>query len=162
MRSVGEGRADFEDDPLVQRAARNSLLQGLTLEQLHDDEGPAIGRLSNIVDRADIGMLQGCHRLRFAPEPLASLSRIGGVRRQHLDGLAHRGAADAVDVAPFGLVGQQIAGREIAAQNLGADILRQAVMKPFPPCFGCFFQLSHCQTGVYDIRANLAHCFREL
>ncbi len=86
LKGVGEGGADLEDDPLVQRAVRDSLLQGLTLEQLHDNECLAIGRFSDVVDRADVGVLQGCHCLRFALESLASSSRIGGVRRQQLDG----------------------------------------------------------------------------
>ena len=38
LEGVGEGRADLEDGPQVQRAVTDSLLQGLTLEQLHDNE----------------------------------------------------------------------------------------------------------------------------
>ena len=86
LKGVGEGRADLEEDPQVQRAVPDSLLQGLTLEQLHDNECPAIGRFADVVDRADVGVLQGCHCLRFALESLASSSRIGGMRRQQLDG----------------------------------------------------------------------------
>jgi len=86
LKGVGEGRADLEEGPQVQRALPDSLLQGLTLEQLHDNKCPAIGRFADVVDRADVGVLQGRHGLRFARESLARSSRIGEVRRQQLDG----------------------------------------------------------------------------
>ena len=86
LKGVSEGRADLEEDPHVQRAVRDSLLQGLALQQLHDNECPAIGRFADVVDRADVGVLQGGHGLRFSLESLASSSRIGGMRRQQLDG----------------------------------------------------------------------------
>ena len=86
LEGVGEGRADVEEDPQVQRAVPDSLLQGLPLQQLHDNECPAIGGFADVVDRADVGVLQGGHCLRFSLESLASSSRIGGMRRHQLDG----------------------------------------------------------------------------
>jgi hypothetical protein len=86
LKRVGEGGADLEDDQLVQRTTREALLQGLALEQLHHDEYLALGRFSDVVDRADVGVLQGRHCLRFTLESLAGSNRIGDMRRQQLDG----------------------------------------------------------------------------
>jgi hypothetical protein len=112
---------------------RDSLLQGLTLEQLHDNEYPAISRFSDVVDRADVGVLQGCHGLRFALEPLASSSRIAGMRHQQFDGhvsgkslvtrpvdLAHPTRSDRRD----DLV------RAEARASLHADVEYQCTMRP--------------------------------
>jgi hypothetical protein len=43
---------------------------------------------------------------------------------QHLDGFAHRGAADAEGLTPFRFIGQQGSGRKFAVEDARADILR--------------------------------------
>ncbi len=47
-----------------QRLARNFMLQRLALHEFHDDEGPAV-LFADIVDRADIGMIQCGRGLRL-------------------------------------------------------------------------------------------------
>jgi hypothetical protein len=133
MKGVSDCGADLEDDYLVQRAMRDSLLQGLTLEQLHDYEYLAIGRFSDVVDRADVRVLQCCHGLRFALEPLASSSRIAGMRHQQFDGhvsgkslvtgpvdLAHATRSDG---------GDDLVRAEPGA-SLHADVEYQCTMRP--------------------------------
>ena len=49
-------------------AALDAMLQGLAVEELHGDEGLAVG-LTDIVDGADIGMIERGGRLSFALKP---------------------------------------------------------------------------------------------
>ena len=51
----------------VDRAASDSMLQRHALEELHDDEGVAV-LLADVVNRADVGMVQRGRGPRFSPE----------------------------------------------------------------------------------------------
>ena len=53
----------------VDRAATDSMLQRHSLEELHDDEGVAV-LLADLVNRADVGMIQRGRGPRFPPEAL--------------------------------------------------------------------------------------------
>ena len=56
----------------------------LAFDQLHDEKRDAL-RVADVVDRADLRVVQARDDARFAVEPLAE-SRIGGQRgRQHLE-----------------------------------------------------------------------------
>jgi hypothetical protein len=103
MRSVeGAGHLRRERQRLVdgERASRQTLLQRLTVEILHDQERDRVGRrrtltategefagrdFPNVVEGADMRMVQLGDCPRFAFEPLAANGACGHVRRQDLD-----------------------------------------------------------------------------
>src|SRR5436853_7369622 len=62
----------------------NPLLQGLALQILHDNEGPAVV-LADIVNRADLRMIERRSRPRFNAEPLERLRILRPFFRQELD-----------------------------------------------------------------------------
>src|SRR5262245_6077758 len=69
----------------VRCRSRQSLLQRFTLEQLHGDETPSLV-LVDVVDRADMGMLERRRGLRLALQALEG-DRVGGeLLRQDLQG----------------------------------------------------------------------------
>src|SRR6266446_7580345 len=59
--------------------------QGLSFQQLHDDEGLAL-ELFDPMDRADVGMIQRRSGLRFALEALERNRIRGQLLRQELEG----------------------------------------------------------------------------
>ena len=60
------------------------LAQRLALEQLHHDEGPA-GVVADVVDRADVRVVEPGGDARLALEPLERPGLGEQVRREHLD-----------------------------------------------------------------------------
>ena len=60
------------------------VLQGLTVHQLHDDEGAPL-LFGQLVDRADVGVVQGRGRPRLAPEPRQRFGVFGHLIRQELE-----------------------------------------------------------------------------
>ncbi len=90
-------------DPQIERfinrqaLARNSMLERLTFEMLHGDEGPP-PVLADLIDGANAGMVQGGGGARFAPEALESRGVVGDFGGEKLEG--HE--APQIDV--FGLV----------------------------------------------------------
>src|SRR5437870_3433530 len=58
IQSVGNLDADFEQALQVEGAAGNQVLQSRTVQVLHGNEGAPVF-LPNVMDRADIGMVQG-------------------------------------------------------------------------------------------------------
>ncbi len=76
-----------------QRAFENALGQRLALEQLHDDEVPALV-LGNLMDGANVRMIQSGSGARFALEPLEGLGIILHVRRKEFQ--RHVAAEDQV------------------------------------------------------------------
>ena len=66
-----------------QRTAPQPLLERLAAQQLHHQVGAA-GLLANVIDGADIGVVQGAGRLRFAQKaPVRKGSESGGRRARH-------------------------------------------------------------------------------
>jgi hypothetical protein len=65
------GNLDSEREQRIQRqrSLGEDVLQRASLEQLHRDEGTAF-ILVDVVDRADVRVIQGRGRARLAPEPL--------------------------------------------------------------------------------------------
>ena len=76
IESVGNLDAEGEQRLQIHRTVADQVLQGLTIKVLHDDEGLAIV-LTNVIDRGDIGMVQGGSRLCFTPETFQSLAVLG-------------------------------------------------------------------------------------
>ncbi len=70
--------ANTDGDGVIhrQRAALEALVQGLTVQQFEDKEQLPIG-LADIVDGANVGVLQRRDRARFPAEPLPGLARSG-------------------------------------------------------------------------------------
>ena len=61
--------AQVQEDLGLERLAADEVLEGLAFEQLHDDEVLALV-LADVVDRADVGVVQGRRGPRLAPEAL--------------------------------------------------------------------------------------------
>ena len=68
-------------------------------------------------------------RARLHPRPDLRPRQDEALGHQHLDRLTHSGAADAKGRAPFGLVGEERAGRKLTIEDARADILRDAAMQ---------------------------------
>ena len=68
-----------------QRAARQPAGQRLAFQVLHDEKGDAV-LLADVVEHADVRVVQRPDRPRFAVEPLAQLRVVGEDRREDLDG----------------------------------------------------------------------------
>ena len=62
----------------LQRQPRNAVPQRHAVEQLHDDEGPSVA-LANLVDGADIRMVQRRSRPRFPAKALQGNRALGQV-----------------------------------------------------------------------------------
>ena len=83
-----------------ERTAREPGRERFALEILHDEELEAV-LLADVVERADVGMVQPRDRSGLALEALSSLRLFGGVRRQDLDGhdAPHACVVRAIDLA---------------------------------------------------------------
>src|ERR1019366_10388882 len=81
---VGDLQRYRKDLPHRERAFREQGVQRLTLDQLHDDQVPAI-RLHELVNRADVRMLKTRSGNCLAAEALTTLRVPGEILRQHLD-----------------------------------------------------------------------------
>ena len=79
LEGIGDLRAEIEQRLELERARPEPVPQRLALEQLHRDEGLALV-LVDVVDRADVGVLERGGRAGFALQPLERL----GVARQLL------------------------------------------------------------------------------
>jgi hypothetical protein len=79
----GVGNLDSQIQNLVglQCLALDTMLQGLALEQFHRDESLAFF-FADVVNRADVGMIEGRRGLSFAPKTAQSL----GISRDFIGG----------------------------------------------------------------------------
>ena len=68
----------------LHRLAADQVLQGLALHQLHDDEGVSLV-LADLVDHADVGMVERGGGTSLALEPLQSLVALGQLLGQELE-----------------------------------------------------------------------------
>ncbi len=87
------------------------LRQGLALEQLHDNEVPALVLL-NRVNGADVGMIERGSGARLALEALQQLAVLGHIRRKKLQGHA------AAELGVLGFVHHTHATRAQFVENL--------------------------------------------
>ena len=79
--SLGDVQRDVQQTPGLDGLAFDQVLQRLTLHQLHDEEGlPFI--LLNVVNRADVRMIQRRRRARFALKTLQRLFVFRHIFRQ--------------------------------------------------------------------------------
>ena len=75
---VGDFNADVEAHFHVERAAHDEVLEGLAVEKLHGDEGFA-GFVADVVDGADVGVVEGGGGLGFTLEAREDLRVAGDV-----------------------------------------------------------------------------------
>src|SRR5262252_11171668 len=69
---------DVEQSIQFQRIACNQFLQRHAVKEFHGDEDTAVG-IANVVDRADVGMVEGRVSTCFALEAVAQLGIVGEV-----------------------------------------------------------------------------------
>ena len=81
----------------VQRPSRHAVLQGEAVEILHGDEGLAV-LLADVVNRADVGMIQGRRSLGLALEAGEGFRVLANFIGQELEG------DKALEAGVFGLV----------------------------------------------------------
>ncbi len=124
------------------------------IDVLHHQEVDVV-RAADVVDRADVGMIQRCDGSRFALEPLAG-PRVAGVQRgKNLDGdrAVEPRVAGLVDVAhPAGAeAGYQLVGPQACAFQMwpgqGLDDRRRPVEKAI--------RLIVCREQVLDTTSEL-------
>jgi hypothetical protein len=98
---VGQRNRGVEQDGHLQRALPQTLFERIALEELHDDERLLLRGFADVINRADVGMVQRGDRPGFALKTLACQVGAGEPRRQHLDGdlAVEAGVAGAVDLA---------------------------------------------------------------
>ncbi len=80
---VGDINCNRKQHFEIQRAARDAVLQRDALEIFHRDERPS-GFFADVVDRADVRVIQSGGRLRFALKPAERLRVAGNILRQEL------------------------------------------------------------------------------
>ena len=84
IESIGNFDGERENRVRVQRTIADAMLQRHAVQKLHDNEGLTI-LLINLMDRADVWVIESRSRLRFALEPSQSLTIFGDIVRQELD-----------------------------------------------------------------------------
>ena len=94
---VGDFDGQAEQDVHFERTAGDAMLQGQAVQILHGDEGLAIF-LADVVNGADVGMVQRGSGLGLAAETLQSLAVLGDVFREEFQG------DEAIEAGVFGLV----------------------------------------------------------
>ncbi len=85
IQCVSDLDGQAEQDIVVDRSTGNAVLQRHAVQKLHDDEGLAV-LLANLINSADIGMVQGGGSLRFPLKPGEGLCVGRNVMRQKFEG----------------------------------------------------------------------------
>ena len=76
VESIGNLDSDGEQRLQIHRTVADQVLQGVAVEELHGDERLAV-LVADVVDGADIGMVEGGRGLGLTPETLQSLAVLG-------------------------------------------------------------------------------------
>jgi len=113
IQGIGEFDGDIENSIEFQGLASDQVLQGYAVEKLHDDEGFSV-LLADVVDGADVGMIESGGGLRFALEASKGLRIVGDVVGKKFEGDA------AVKAGVFGFVNDSHAA---AAQPLDDSVV---------------------------------------
>jgi hypothetical protein len=85
VEGVGDFEGDFEEGVEVEGVAVDAMLKGGAVEILHGDEGLAV-LFADVVDGADVGVVQGGGRLGFAFEAGEGLGILGDVVGEEFQG----------------------------------------------------------------------------
>ncbi len=94
---IGDFDGQAEQHVHFERAPGDAVLEGQAVEVLHGDESLAIF-LANIVNGADVGMVQGGSRLGLTAKTLQRLPVLGDVLREEFQG------DEAIEAGVFGLI----------------------------------------------------------
>ena len=78
VEAVGDLNADLEELGNIHGLAGNAVFQGLAFEKFHGDEGAAF-EFADIVNRADVGVIQRGSGASFAAEAFDSLRVLGNI-----------------------------------------------------------------------------------
>ena len=97
IQRVSELDAQLQDFVDLEGLSADAVLQRLSLQQLHGDEGPAFLHV-DIVDGADVGVIEGGRGLGLALEALQGLMVLGHFFRQEFE------RHEAVKLGVLGLV----------------------------------------------------------
>ena len=97
VQRVGNFDGQVEQGFSFQWPSRNSALQGQAIEKLHGDKRLVL-MLANLVDRANVGMIQGRGGAGFAAKPFQRMRIIGHIFREELE------RDEAPEFGVFGLV----------------------------------------------------------
>ena len=117
VESIGDLDAQIEHRFDLQRLASDPVPERLPLQQFHGDEGSPIG-LVNLVDRADVRVVQRGCSLGFPLETAESLCVVGEFVGKELQGdvatelqvfrLVHHAHAPAADLAEDAVMGNRL------------------------------------------------------
>ena len=97
VEGVGDFDGEAEQDVHFEGTSGDAVLQGQAVEVLHGDEGLSIF-FADVVDGADVGMIQSGSSFGFATETLESLTVLGYVFREELEG------DETIEAGVFGFV----------------------------------------------------------
>ena len=111
---VGNVDADFEEAIDFERRAGDDVLERRAFHEFHDDEGAAVVFL-NVVDRADVGMVQRGGGAGFALKAFECLRIVGDVIGKKFEG------DEAAELGVFGFVDD--------AHSAAAEFFDDAVMR---------------------------------
>ena len=117
VQCVGNLNGDVEQGLAVQRAAGNAVLQRLAIQELHGNEWLSLG-LADLIDGADVGMIERRCRAGLAAEALQRLRVLGYVRRKEFE------SYETAEFSVFGLVDDT---HPPAAQLLGDAVMRDCL-----------------------------------
>lgn len=114
LQGVGDGGCDFEDGLKIHGARGDGVFEGKAIEEFHGDEGFAVF-LADVIDGADVGVIESGGGLGFALEARKSLGIAGDVVGEEFKGdetmkagvfgfvdNAHAATADFIDDAVVG------------------------------------------------------------
>ena len=97
VESVGDFDGEAEQDVHFEGTSGDAVLEGQAVEVLHGDEGLSVF-FADVVDGADVGMIQSGGGFGFAAETLESLTVLGYVFREELQG------DETIEAGVFGFV----------------------------------------------------------
>ena len=97
IEGVGDLDRQAEQHIHFQRTAGDAMLEGQAVQVLHGNEGLAI-LFANVVDGADVGVVQGGRRFGLTPEALQCLTILSHVFRQEFE------SDETIEPGVFGLV----------------------------------------------------------
>src|SRR5262249_15672013 len=109
-----ERSPDRDDLTRLDRSACQPLLQRFALQQFHHEEGLTVAGLADVVNGADVRVLQGGDSAGLALKTFARLRRIRQIRAHYLDG----------DVASETRVAGQVDLAHTACAERGDDLVR--------------------------------------